>query len=69
MDAERNGRRSRLYVFPGGVLEIEESEDQEPGTGVYLVHHSETPEGDNGYSPFDTSPETVARVLRALPEA
>jgi hypothetical protein len=33
-DEQRRG--TRLYTFPGGVFEVEESPGDIPGTGVYL---------------------------------
>jgi hypothetical protein len=33
-DEQRRG--TRLYTFPGGVFEVEESLGDTPGTGVYL---------------------------------
>lgn len=36
MDAEP--RRTRLYAFPGGVLEVQEYPGDEPGVGVYLEY-------------------------------
>lgn len=34
-------RHTRLYTFPGGVFEIEESPEDQPGVGVYIEHRSE----------------------------
>ncbi|MBY8856981.1 hypothetical protein K7711_10875 [Nocardia sp. CA2R105] len=38
-DGDRQRRGTRLYTFPGGVFEVEESPEDEPGVGVYLEHH------------------------------
>lgn len=36
---DQTGRRTRIYKFPGGVFEAEESPGDEPGVGIYLEHH------------------------------
>ncbi|MGW5514195.1 hypothetical protein [Nocardia africana] len=36
MDAEP--RRTRLYTFPGGVLEVQAYPGDQPGVGVYLEY-------------------------------
>ncbi|AHH20994.1 hypothetical protein NONO_c62230 [Nocardia nova SH22a] len=35
---DQPARRTRLYTFPGGVLEVQEYPGDEPGVGVYLEY-------------------------------
>ncbi len=35
---DRSNRRTRLYIFPGGMLEVQERPGDEPGTGAYLEY-------------------------------
>jgi hypothetical protein len=36
---DQSDRCTRLYTFPGGVLEVDESPGDEPGVGVYVDYH------------------------------
>ncbi len=74
MDAER--RRTRLYVFPGGVLETTDCGDDDCG-GFYIEFRNQAlPQRipDVSYLPppnlpvESADPETWVRVLRLLRE-
>lgn len=49
MDAER--RRTRLYTFPGGVLEVQAYPGDQPGVGVYLEYRRQSRNSAQAFGP------------------
>ncbi|MFF0489991.1 hypothetical protein ACFYTQ_13325 [Nocardia sp. NPDC004068] len=52
-DEDETHQGTRLYSFPGGMLEVQESPGDEPGTGVYLEFYipRQSHSGARGFGP------------------
>lgn len=71
-DRDSAERRTRLYVFPGGVFEIAHDGESDDGPGFYLEFQPSLPQRKPGVvapEPVETADaETCRRALQLLRE-